>query len=80
MANPTPEIDYDLAMAAREDIIGNGSHDHPNQVNNVLASRFRGAMDVRATKINEDEAGATHALANLAKEPVPEQVNMHMGN
>jgi malate dehydrogenase (oxaloacetate-decarboxylating)(NADP+) len=83
MANPTPEIDYDLAMAARVDIImATGRSDHPNQVNNVLGFPFifRGAMDVRATKINEEmKLAATYALANLAKEPVPEQVNIAYG-
>ena len=83
MANPTPEIDYDLAMAAREDIImATGRSDHPNQVNNVLGFPFifRGAMDVRATMINEEmKLAATYAIAQLAKEPVPEQVNIAYG-
>lgn len=83
MANPTPEIDYDTAMASREDIImATGRSDHPNQVNNVLGFPFifRGAMDVRATKINEEmKMAATKAIAQLAKEPVPEQVNIAYG-
>jgi malate dehydrogenase (oxaloacetate-decarboxylating)(NADP+) len=80
MANPVPEIDYDLAIATREDIImATGRSDHPNQVNNVLGFPFifRGALDVRATKINEEmKMAAVHALADLAKKTVPEQVNI----
>ena len=80
MANPDPEIDYDLAVATRKDIImATGRSDHPNQVNNVLGFPFifRGALDVRATKINEEmKMAAVHALADLAKESVPEQVNI----
>ncbi|WP_196885556.1 NADP-dependent malic enzyme [Aureivirga sp. CE67] len=80
MANPTPEIDYNLAIQTREDIImATGRSDHPNQVNNVLGFPFifRGALDVRATKINEAmKMAAVHALADLAKETVPEQVNI----
>jgi malate dehydrogenase (oxaloacetate-decarboxylating)(NADP+) len=80
MANPTPEIDYNLAVKTRKDIlIATGRSDHPNQVNNVLGFPFifRGALDVRATKINEEmKMAAVHALANLAKESVPEQVNI----
>ncbi|WP_203294439.1 NADP-dependent malic enzyme [Luteirhabdus pelagi] len=80
MANPNPEIDYDLAVKTREDIImATGRSDHPNQVNNVLGFPFifRGALDVRATKINEEmKMAAVEALADLAKEPVPEQVNL----
>jgi malate dehydrogenase (oxaloacetate-decarboxylating)(NADP+) len=80
MANPTPEISYEEAKASREDIIlATGRSDHPNQVNNVLGFPFifRGALDVRATKINEEmKMAAVHALAALAKEPVPEQVNI----
>lgn len=80
MANPTPEIDYDLAIATRKDIImATGRSDHPNQVNNVLGFPFifRGALDVRATKINEEmKLAAVHALADLAKKSVPEQVNI----
>ncbi|TMM30511.1 NADP-dependent malic enzyme [Polaribacter aestuariivivens] len=80
MANPVPEIDYDLAIATRKDIImATGRSDHPNQVNNVLGFPFifRGALDVRATKINEEmKIAAVHALADLAKKSVPEQVNI----
>ncbi len=80
MANPNPEINYDLAIRTREDIImATGRSDHPNQVNNVLGFPFifRGALDVRATKINEEmKMAAVRALADLAKEPVPEQVNI----
>jgi len=80
MANPTPEIDYNLATKTRKDIImATGRSDHPNQVNNVLGFPFifRGALDVRATKINEEmKIAAVHALANLTKENVPEQINI----
>ena len=83
MANPLPEIDYDLAIATRKDIImATGRSDHPNQVNNVLGFPyiFRGALDVRATKINEAmKMAAVKALAALAKESVPEQVNIAYG-
>ena len=83
MANPDPEIDYDLAIKTREDVImATGRSDHPNQVNNVLGFPFifRGALDVRATAINEDmKMAAVTALANLAKDPVPEQVNIAYG-
>jgi malate dehydrogenase (oxaloacetate-decarboxylating)(NADP+) len=83
MANPTPEIEYELAVATRPDLImATGRSDHPNQVNNVLGFPFifRGAMDVRATKINEEmKMAATKAIAQLAKEPVPEQVNIAYG-
>lgn len=83
MANPDPEIAYDLAMDTREDIImATGRSDHPNQVNNVLGFPFifRGALDVRATKINEAmKMAAVRALARLAKQPVPEQVNIAYG-
>ena len=83
MANPVPEIDYDLAVATRKDLImATGRSDHPNQVNNVLGFPyiFRGALDVRATKINEEmKMAAVHALASLAKESVPEQVNIAYG-
>ena len=83
MANPIPEIDYDLAIATRKDIImATGRSDHPNQVNNVLGFPyiFRGALDVRATKINEEmKMAAVRALAALAKEHVPEQVNIAYG-
>lgn len=83
MANPVPEIDYHLAVKTREDIImATGRSDHPNQVNNVLGFPyiFRGALDVRATKINEEmKMAAVKALADLAKTPVPEQVNIAYG-
>ncbi|MAL59958.1 MAG: NADP-dependent malic enzyme [Flavobacteriaceae bacterium] len=83
MANPNPEIAYDVAIKVREDIImATGRSDHPNQVNNVLGFPFifRGALDVRATKINEAmKMAAVKALAELAKEPVPEQVNIAYG-
>jgi malate dehydrogenase (oxaloacetate-decarboxylating)(NADP+) len=78
LANPNPEIDYDLARKTRKDaILATGRSDHPNQVNNVLGFPyiFRGALDVRATEINEDmKLAAVHALATLAKEPVPDMV------
>lgn len=80
MANPVPEIDYDLAVATRSDVImATGRSDYPNQVNNVLGFPFifRGALDVQASKINEEmKLAAVHALADLAKEPVPEIVSM----
>ncbi|PJX22688.1 NADP-dependent malic enzyme [Psychroflexus sp. S27] len=80
MANPNPEIDYDLAIKTRKDLImATGRTDFPNQVNNVLGFPFlfRGALDVRASKINEEmKMAAVRALADLAKEPVPEQVNI----
>jgi malate dehydrogenase (oxaloacetate-decarboxylating)(NADP+) len=83
MANPTPEINYDLAIKTRKDIImATGRSDHPNQVNNVLGFPFifRGALDVRATGINEEmKMAAVHALADLAKKTVPEQVNIAYG-
>ena len=83
MANPDPEIGYKLAIDTRDDIImATGRSDHPNQVNNVLGFPFifRGALDVRATAINEPmKMAAVKALANLAKEPVPEQVNIAYG-
>lgn len=78
LANPNPEIAYDVAKKTREDLImATGRSDHPNQVNNVLGFPyiFRGALDVRATEINEAmKLAAVHALANLAKEPVPDMV------
>ncbi|MFM7814828.1 MAG: malic enzyme-like NAD(P)-binding protein, partial [Flavobacteriales bacterium] len=78
MANPDPEIAYDLAISSREDIImATGRSDHPNQVNNVLGFPFifRGALDVRATCINNEmKLAAVHALAALTKLPVPEEV------
>lgn len=79
LANPDPEIPYEDAMAARPDIImATGRSDHPNQVNNVLGFPyiFRGALDVRATTINEEmKLAAAFAIANLAKEPVPDDVS-----
>src|SRR5690554_846676 len=83
LANPTPEIDYDLAVATRPDLImATGRSDKPNQVNNVLGFPFifRGALDVRAKKINQEmKIAAVYALARLAKESVPEQVNIAYG-
>ena len=83
MANPTPEIDYDLAVKTRQDIImATGRSDYPNQVNNVLGFPyiFRGALDVRATKINEEmKLAAVHAIAELAKKPVPQKVSLVYG-
>lgn len=90
LANPDPEIPYDKAIASRPDIImATGRSDHPNQVNNVLGFPFifRGALDVRATAINEEmKLAAVKALAALAKEPVPDivnaaydETNMHFG-
>jgi malate dehydrogenase (oxaloacetate-decarboxylating)(NADP+) len=79
MANPVPEISYEDAKDARKDvIIATGRSDYPNQVNNVLGFPFifRGALDVRARTINEEmKLAAVYALASLAKEAVPEQVN-----
>ncbi|GIV36907.1 MAG: NADP-dependent malic enzyme [Cyclobacteriaceae bacterium] len=78
LANPVPEIDYHRAKQARTDVImATGRSDHPNQVNNVLGFPyiFRGALDVLATEINEEmKLAAVHALARLAKEPVPDIV------
>ena len=83
MANPTPEIDYDLAIKTRKDIImATGRSDFPNQVNNVLGFPyiFRGALDVRATKINEEmKLAAVRAIAELAKKPVPQKVSLVYG-
>ncbi len=80
LANPTPEIDYNLAMATRKDVImATGRSDFPNQVNNVLGFPyiFRGALDVQASAINEEmKLAAVRAIADLAKEPVPEMVIM----
>ena len=80
MANPTPEISYEDAMEARKDIIfATGRSDYPNQINNVLGFPFifRGALDVRAKTINEEmKIAAVKTLAALAKEDVPETVNM----
>jgi len=80
LANPDPEIEYDVAMATRSDLLmATGRSDYPNQINNVLGFPFifRGALDVRATEINEAmKLAASKALAQLAKEPVPEEVNI----
>ncbi|MDZ4667559.1 MAG: NADP-dependent malic enzyme [bacterium] len=80
LANPNPEITYELAIASRPDIImATGRSDYPNQVNNVLGFPyiFRGALDVRATRITEEmKLAAVYALAQLTKEPVPEIVNL----
>ena len=80
MANPDPEIGYNEACNVRKDIImATGRSDHPNQVNNVLGFPFifRGALDVKSTAINESmKMAAVKALADLAKQPVPEQVNV----
>ncbi len=80
MANPTPEISYEEAIAARDDLImATGRSDYPNQINNVLGFPFifRGALDVRATTINEEmKIAAVYALASLAKESVPDAVNI----
>jgi malate dehydrogenase (oxaloacetate-decarboxylating)(NADP+) len=84
LANPVPEIDYVTALEARPDaIIATGRSDFPNQVNNVLGFPyiFRGALDVRATDINEAmKLAAVRAIADLAKEPVPEIVNKAYGD
>ncbi len=84
MANPTPEISYEEATGAREDVImATGRSDYPNQVNNVLGFPyiFRGALDVRSNVINEEmKIAAVKALANLAKKPVPDMVNMAYGD
>ncbi len=84
MANPTPEISYEDAKASRPDcIMATGRSDYPNQVNNVLGFPFifRGALDVRASEINEAmKLAAVKALADLAKKPVPDIVNMAYGN
>ncbi|MBW6492336.1 MAG: NADP-dependent malic enzyme [Lentimicrobium sp.] len=80
LANPVPEISYELAVSTRSDLImGTGRSDFPNQVNNVLGFPyiFRGALDVRATTINDTmKLAAARALADLAKQPVPEEVNI----
>ena len=79
LANPEPEIPYEIAMSTRSDLImATGRSDHPNQVNNVLGFPyiFRGALDVRATTINEEmKLAAVRAIAALAKEQVPDVVN-----
>jgi malate dehydrogenase (oxaloacetate-decarboxylating)(NADP+) len=80
MANPDPEIAYEIAVATRHDLImATGRSDYPNQVNNVLGFPyiFRGALDVRATEINEEmKVAAVRAIAALAKRPVPEEVQV----
>ncbi len=80
LANPNPEIDYPTAIATRDDLImATGRSDYPNQVNNVLGFPyiFRGALDVRSTKINDEmKLAAVHALADLAKKQVPDVINM----
>ena len=80
LANPTPEIDYNLAVSVREDVLmATGRSDFPNQVNNVLGFPyiFRGALDVQATGINEAmKLAAVKAIADLAKEQVPEMVKL----
>jgi malate dehydrogenase (oxaloacetate-decarboxylating)(NADP+) len=80
LANPDPEITYEDATSTRDDIImATGRSDYPNQINNVLGFPFifRGALDVRATCINDEmKLAASYALANLATEPVPDQVNV----
>jgi malate dehydrogenase (oxaloacetate-decarboxylating)(NADP+) len=83
LANPDPEIPYDVAVATRPDaIVATGRSDYPNQVNNVLGFPFifRGALDVRATTINDDmKLAATYALAELAREDVPDSVSRTYG-
>lgn len=83
LSNPDPEIPYEEAIAARDDIVmATGRSDHPNQVNNVLGFPyiFRGALDVRATAINEEmKMAAVHALTALAREPVPDIVSKAYG-
>jgi malate dehydrogenase (oxaloacetate-decarboxylating)(NADP+) len=84
LANPSPEIEYKVAMKVRKDIImATGRSDHPNQVNNVLGFPyiFRGALDVRATAINEEmKLAAVYAIAELAKQPVPDLVTKAYDN
>ncbi|KGN81690.1 malic enzyme [Porphyromonas cangingivalis] len=84
LANPDPEITYEEAMAARKDIImATGRSDYPNQINNVIGFPyiFRGALDVRAKAINEEmKMAATMAIAALARESVPDEVNTAYGN
>ncbi len=79
LANPDPEIDYNEAIEAKEGVIvATGRSDYPNQINNVLGFPyiFRGALDVRASAINEEmKIASVHAIAKLAKEPVPESVH-----
>ena len=86
LANPTPEISYEDAMAARPDVLmATGRSDYPNQINNVIGFPyiFRGALDTHAKAINEEmKFAAVHAIANLAKQPVPDVVNAayHVNN
>ena len=84
MANPNPEIPYDVAVATREDIImATGRSDYPNQVNNVLGFPyiFRGALDVRSSAINEEmKIAAVKAIAEIAKQSVPEEVSRAYNN
>ncbi len=83
MANPVPEISYEEALSTRSDVImGTGRSDYPNQINNLLGFPyiFRGALDVKATAINDEmKIAASKAVAALAKEPVPEEVNIAFG-
>ena len=83
LANPNPEISYENAMSAREDLVfATGRSDYPNQINNVLGFPyiFRGALDTRSTKINEEmKLAAVLALSELAKQPVPDLVNAAYG-
>src|SRR5574344_980694 len=86
LANPTPEISYEDAMASRPDVLmSTGRSDYPNQINNVIGFPyiFRGALDTQASAINEEmKIAAVHAIANLAKKPVPDVVNdaYHVSN
>lgn len=84
LANPKPEIDYELAHSTRPDVIvATGRSDFPNQINNVIGFPyiFRGALDCRATTINEEmKIGAVYAIAELAKQPVPKVVDMAYGD
>ena len=86
LANPTPEISYEDAMASRPDVLmATGRSDYPNQINNVIGCPyiFRGALDTQATAINEEmKLAAVHAIADLAKQPVPDVVNeaYHVNN
>ena len=86
LANPVPEISYEDAMAARPDVLmSTGRSDYPNQINNVIGFPyiFRGALDVASTAINEEmKLAAVRAIANLAKQPVPDVVNevYHVNN
>ena len=83
LANPSPEIAYDLAIASRPDIVfATGRSDYPNQINNVLGFPyiFRGALDCRASEINESmKVAAAKAIAKLAQEPVPENIKIAYG-